>query len=306
MRKLKNRKKTSNENSRRPLTSYHLSHADKLLYPDVNITKLELASYYITIAKWILPHILKRPLTLLRCPNGQKKKCFYQRHLTTATENLYAITLPDKTNKPEPYLYIKDTSGLMALIQLGVLEIHPWASQIDKIEKPNFIIFDLDPGLHVEWRSVIEAAFFIKDHLQKLNLKSFVKTTGSKGLHVTVPIKRLYNWDKVKVFAHTFVKYLAMQNPQLIVANMSKTKRKGKIFVDYLRNQYGASGIAPYSTRIKENAAVATPLAWTELNVRIKSDTFTIRNLPQRLAKLKHDPWADFYLLKQKLSLSVV
>jgi bifunctional non-homologous end joining protein LigD len=194
----------------------------------------------------------------------------------------------------------------MALIQLGVLEIHPWASQIDKIDKPDFITFDLDPGLDTEWKKVIEAAVFVKDHLRKLNLKSFVKTTGSKGLHVVVPIKRLYSWDKVKVFTFAFVKYLSIQNPELIVANMSKTKRKGKIFVDYLRNQRGASSIAPYSTRIKENAAVATPLSWDELNVRIKSDSFTIKNLPQRLAKLKHDPWADFHQLKQKLSLPVV
>ncbi len=288
------------------MANFILSHPDKLLYPDVNITKLDLVNYYNKVAKWILPYILKRPLTLLRCPNGQKKKCFYQRHLTTKTKNLYGIKLNDKTEKSEPYLYIKDKLGLMALIQLGVLEIHPWASQIDKIEKPDFITFDLDPGSNIEWKKVIETAFLVKDHLQKLNLKSFVKTTGSKGLHVVVPIKRLYSWDKVKVFAHTFVKYLAMQNPQLIIANMNKTKRKGKIFVDYLRNQRGASSIAPYSTRIKQNASVATPLSWDELGVRIKSDTFTVKNLPQRLTKLKHDPWADFYLVKQKLSLPVI
>ncbi|MDD4893221.1 MAG: non-homologous end-joining DNA ligase [Candidatus Rickettsiella isopodorum] len=303
MRQLNRRKLAKNS---RALINFHLSHPDKLLYPGVNLTKLDLANYYNTVANWILPYILKRPLTLLRCPNGQKKKCFYQRHLTTATQDLYAVTLPDKTDKSEPYLYIKDKSGLMALIQLGVLEIHPWASQIDKIEKPDFITFDLDPGLQVEWKSVIETAFLVKDHLQKLNLKSFVKTTGSKGLHVVVPIKRLYSWDKIKVFSHAFVKYLSIQNPQLIVANMSKTKRRGKIFVDYLRNQRGASSIAPYSTRIKENATVATPLAWEELNARIKSDSFTVKNLPQRLAQLKHDPWTDFYQLKQKLSLPMV
>jgi bifunctional non-homologous end joining protein LigD len=300
-----NEKKLSCKNSRN-LANFHLSHPDKLLYPKVNITKLDLANYYNVVAKWILPYILKRPLTLLRCPNGQNKKCFYQRHLTNATENLYAITLADKTDKPEPYLYIKDEQGLMALVQLGVLEIHPWASKIDKIDKPDFITFDLDPGLQIEWKRVIEAAFFVKDHLQKLNLKSFVKTTGSKGLHVVVPIQRLYSWDKVKVFTQSFVKYLSIRNPQLIVANMSKTKRKGKIFVDYLRNQRGASSIAPYSTRIKENAAVATPLSWDELNIRIKSDGFTVKNLPQRLAKLKHDPWSNFYQLKQKLSLPMV
>ncbi|MFZ0218690.1 MAG: non-homologous end-joining DNA ligase [Candidatus Aquirickettsiella sp.] len=301
-----NRKKIAGKNGPQLFANFHLSHPDKLLYPDANITKLDLANYYNKIAKWILPYILKRPLTLLRCPNGQNKKCFYQRHLTTETKNLYAITLNDKTEKPEPYLYIKDKLGLMALIQLGALEIHPWASQIDKVEKPDFITFDLDPGSSIEWKQVIEAAFFIKDNLKRLNLKSFVKTTGSKGLHVVVPIKRIYSWDKIKLFSHTLAKNFAMQNPQLIVANMSKAKRKGKIFVDYLRNQRGASSIAPYSTRTKENAAVATPLSWDELSVRIKSDTFTIKNLPQRLIKLKHDPWADFYLLKQKLSLPMI
>jgi len=289
-----------------PKEKFNLSHPDKLLYPDVNITKLDLANYYNQIAEWILPYILQRPLTLLRCPNGQKKKCFYQRHLTAETENLYAISLSDKTNKSEPYLYIKNKLGLMALIQLGVLEIHPWASQIDKIEKPDFITFDLDPGLDTEWKKLIEAAFFVKDNLRKINLKSFVKTTGSKGLHVVIPIKRLYNWDKIKIFAHTFTQYLVMQNPQLLVANMSKAKRKGKIFVDYLRNQRGASSIAPYSTRTRANAAVATPLNWNELTTRIKSDTFTVKNLPQRLAKLKHDPWKDFFILKQKLSLPMI
>lgn len=302
---IKGEKKAGKKNES-PIINFNLSHPDKILYPNAKITKLDLANYYNTIAKWILPYILKRPLTLLRCPNGQEKKCFYQRHLTTETKNLFGITLSDKTEKPEPYLYIKDKLGLLALIQLGVLEIHPWASQIDKIDKPNYITFDLDPGVNIEWKKVIEAAFLVKDNLKKLHLKSFVKTTGSKGLHVIVPLKRIYSWEKVKIFSHTFVKYLAMQNPQLIVANMSKMKRKERIFVDYLRNQRGASSIAPYSTRITQNASVATPLSWHELNARIKSDTFTVKNLPQRLNKLKHDPWKDFYLIKQKLSLPMI
>lgn len=286
--------------------AFQLSNPDKLLYPEAKITKLNLVNYYSKIENWILPYIVKRPLTLVRCPEGQKKKCFYQRHLNKEIENLYPIKLTGKTAKSEPYLYVKDKFGLMALIQLGVLEIHPWASQIDKLDKPDFITFDLDPGMHVEWKRVIEAAFFVKDNLQKINLTSFVKTTGSKGLHVVVPIKRLYSWDKVKIFAHTVVNYLAMLNPHLIVANMSKTQRKGKIFVDYLRNQYGASSIAPYSTRVRENASVATPLAWDELSIRIKSDGFTIKTLPKRLDRLKHDPWEGFVTLKQTLSLPMV
>lgn len=301
MRKTNRKKIVAKKN--KPLSlDIHLSHPDKILYPDVNITKLDLANYYNEISEWILPYICQRPLTLLRCPNGQKKKCFYQRHLTVETENLFAISLIDKTHKHEPYLYIKNKLGLMTLIQLGVLEIHPWGSQIDKIEKPDFITFDLDPGSDTEWKKVIEAAFLVKEHLKKINLHSFVKTTGSKGLHVVIPIKRLYSWGKIKIFAYTFVKYLAAQNPQLIVANMNKVKRTGKIFVDYLRNQRSASTIAPYSTRIRSNAAVATPLNWDELSTRIKSDTFTVKTLPKRLVQLKHDPWADFFILKQKLS----
>ncbi|WP_240992235.1 non-homologous end-joining DNA ligase [Rickettsiella grylli] len=301
-----NSKKMRDQANRQVNANVHLSHPDKILYPDANITKLDLAHYYQKIEKWILPFIINRPLTLLRCPQGQMKKCFYQRHVTTKTKHVYAIHLTDKTSQSEPYLYIKNKWGLIELIQLDVLEIHPWSSRIDSIERPDFITFDLDPGMNLEWKKVIEAAFLVKEHLKKIHLHSFVKTTGSKGLHVVVPIKRLYRWDKVKVFTQTFVNYLAMQNPSLFVAHMNKAKRTGKIFIDYLRNQRGASSIAPYSTRMRRNASIATPLSWDELNVRIKSDTFTLKNLPKRFASLKRDPWENFYLLKQKLSLPVL
>jgi bifunctional non-homologous end joining protein LigD len=286
---------------------FQLTNPDKMVYPAVGITKLDLLNYYRQIEKWILPYILKRPLTVVRCPEGQQKKCFYQRHFSQIeVKNIYSITLQDKTDNPAPYIYIKDKLGLMSLIQLGVLEIHPWGSRIDHIEKPDLITFDLDPGSNVEWKKVIETAYIVKETLEKMRLISFVKTTGSKGLHVVVPIKRQYSWDKVKVFAHTLAEYLALHNPSLIVANMNKSKRKGKIFIDYLRNQRGASSIAAYSTRVRENASVATPLAWEELSMRIKSDSFTVKNLAKRLVRLKQDPWADFLNLKQKLYLTMI
>lgn len=281
-----------------------ISNPNKILYPNVNINKLDVANYYKKIAAWILPYISKRPLTIVRCPEGQQGECFYQRHLNEiAVNGIYPINLKNGKPSEKPYFYIKESVGLMTLSQLDVLEIHPWGSRIDKLEKPDLITFDLDPGLDVEWQEVIETAFFIKESLQQINLTCFIKTTGSKGLHIVIPIRRQYSWEKVKLFAHTFVDYLAMRNPDLIVTNMNKTKRKGKVFVDYLRNQRGATSIAPYSTRIRENAAVATPLAWDEVSVRIKSDHFTIKTLPQRLQRLKCDPWRDFLSLKQQLVL---
>ncbi|MES2141731.1 MAG: non-homologous end-joining DNA ligase [Pseudomonadota bacterium] len=284
--------------------NYPLSSPDKILYSEQRITKLDLANYYEQIQEWILPYITKRFLTIVRCPEGQQKKCFYQRHLKeNGVENIYSIPSKTKSAKLEPYFYIKDKLGLLALVQLGVLEIHPWGCHVDAIEKPDLVTFDLDPGTELEWKKVIEAAFFVKENLAQLNLISFVKTTGGKGLHVVIPIKRQYSWEKIKIFAQTFVKYLEMLKPDLYISNMNKSKRKGKIFIDYLRNQRSATAIAPYSTRAKKNAPIATPLAWNELSVRIKSDSFTVKTLPKRLTQLKKDPWIDFFSLKQTLRL---
>lgn len=280
---------------------YPLSNPDKILYLEQKITKLDLANYYEHVQNWILPHITKRFLTIVRCPEGQQKKCFYQRHLDEKIKNIYTLHHQTKSTKADTYFYVKDKFGLITLVQLGVLEIHPWGCRIDSPEKPDLIIFDLDPSPEVKWRKVIEAAFFVKENLGKLNLTSFVKTTGGKGLHIVVPIKRLYSWDKIKLFAQTFVTYLQALNPDLYVSQLSKSKRKGKIFIDYLRNQRGASAIAPYSTRAKKNAPIATPLAWNELSPQIKSDTFTIKTLPKRLAHLSKDPWEGFFSLKQTL-----
>ncbi len=288
-----------------PMTPISLSNPNKLLYPNLGITKLDLANYYARVHTWMLPYITKRFLTILRCPEGQKKECFYQRHLNEIKiEKLYSMNVQTKMNESESYFYIKDKLGILALVQLGVLEIHPWSCSIDSLEKPDLIIFDLDPGSGVEWKKVIDAALFVKENLAKLNLTSFVKTTGGKGLHIVIPIKRQYSWDTIKIFAHSFAKYLETLQPDLYISQLSKAKRSGKIFIDYLRNQRGATAIAPYATRANDNASVATPLAWDELSVRIKSDSFTIKTLPKRLDELKKDPWEKFFTLKQSLPLS--
>ncbi|HEX4044031.1 MAG TPA: non-homologous end-joining DNA ligase [Gammaproteobacteria bacterium] len=283
---------------------YPFTHPNKILYPNKKITKLDLANYYQQIHSWILPYVIKRPLSLVRCPQGQQQKCFYQKHINDmAAKNIYTLNIKEKNSGIESYIYIKDTNGLMEFIQLNVLEIHPWGCRIDKLEKPDMIIFDLDPGPGVAWKTMIETAYLVKENLKKINLIGFVKTTGGKGLHVVVPIKPLYSWNEIKTFSHAFVEYLVSLHPHLYLANMNKSKRKNKIFIDYLRNQRGATTIAPYSTRASKNASVSTPLTWDELSNRIKSDTFTVKNLPDRLKTLKKDPWGEFFELKQKLKL---
>jgi bifunctional non-homologous end joining protein LigD len=278
-----------------------LSHPEKVLYPEAKITKVDLANYYTAIHDWILPYLAKRPLTLVRCPQGYDKPHFFQKHLDKKSVTaLYPVAIKDKT-KTVNYAYLKNTAGLVELVQLNVLEIHCWGSHIDYPEKPDVIIFDLDPAPDVKWNAVIDAAKLIRKKLMAIKLKSFLKTTGGKGLHIVVPIRRNYSWDKVKAFARAFADAIVEENPKDFIATMSKDKRKGKIFIDYLRNGHGATAIAPYSTRARKNAPVSVPIFWEELTAKMHSDSFTIKNLPQRLAKLKKDPWEEFYKLAQTL-----
>lgn len=294
-------KKTIHKNSTSNHTLLKLTHPDKLLYPEARITKLQFAEYYLDIAPWILPYLSNRPLTLVRCPNGWNQKCFFQKHLHEIdNDSLHTVAIKEK-NKTEHYIYIKDKTGLLTLAQMGVLEIHVWNCHIDKVEKPDMIVFDLDPAPDVEWKKVIHAARFIRDNLEKINLQSFVRTTGGKGLHVVIPIKRQYDWDEIIAFSQAFVNYLVALKPNDYIGTMSKAKRTGKIFIDYLRNLRGATAISSYSTRALKNAPIATPLSWDELTTKIKPDSFTLTNLPKRLAKLKNDPWEEFFSIKQSL-----
>lgn len=279
-----------------------LSHPDKILYPEEGITKLEVAQYYETVKDWIMPYLAYRPLTLIRCPQGVSKKCFYQRHLKghNKSKDLFGIEIKDKTN-PEQYIYIKNERGLLQLVQMNVLEFHPWGGKVDNIEKPDWMIFDLDPDSDVSWKEVVQSAFLLKEELEYYDILSFVKTTGGKGLHVVVPLRRRYTWENIVHFSKIFVQYLVAKYPDQYIDVMSKAKRRHKIFIDYLRNHRGATAVGPYSTRVKEMVTVATPLSWDELTPKITSDYFTIHNLPQRLERLKKDPWQHFFELKQKL-----
>jgi bifunctional non-homologous end joining protein LigD len=296
----------SHLNQNNVIADVPLTHPDKVLYPDDGITKLDLANYYERVAKWILPHVTNRLLALVRCPEGIAKSCFFQKHpLQGTSQHLLRISVQEK-NKAEDHLAVNDLAGLISLVQIGVLEIHVWGSRIDQYEKPDRLIFDLDPDPTVDWPQVVTAAKEVRLLLKELGLIAFLKTTGGKGLHLVVPVQRRTGWDEAKQFSRAVADFLVAAAPDRYIANMSKAARKGKIFVDYLRNQRGATAIAPYSTRAHAGATVSVPISWRELSTSLRSDEFTIRNLPHRLARLRNDPWEGIDEVKQTITTSML
>jgi len=286
------------KSSRDELDHVRLTHPERILWEEQGITKQGLADFYIAIARWILPHVTGRVLSLLRCPSGASEKCFYAKHAWAGlSDSIRRVDVGDEA----PMLAIDDLKGLIALVQAGVLEIHPWGSRTADLERPDQINFDLDPGEGVDWRSMISAALEIRDRLKTHRLKSFVKTTGGKGLHVVVPIRPQADWDAVKDFTRILAEAMVADSPKLYVAKMTKKLRQGRIFVDYLRNGRGATSIAAYSTRARPGAPVSTPLAWDELSVAVRSNHYTLTNLQQRLDHLSEDPWQGFFTLRQVL-----
>jgi bifunctional non-homologous end joining protein LigD len=273
-----------------------LTHPDKIVDVESGLTKERLAQYYIDISEWILPHVVDRPLSIVRCPDGSGHPCFYQRHIATGSPTgIHTV----ETGKEETFLSISDLKGLVSLVQVGALELHPWGAPNAHVDKADHIIFDLDPDPSVNWSTVVETAFEFRDRLKKLGLESFVKTTGGKGLHVTVPLDGSREWNVVKKFAHDFAQSFADQDPAHFIAIMSKAARKGKIFIDYLRNDRTATAVCPYSTRARAGAPVATPLSWKELESSIDPHAFTVEAVQKRLAGLKADPWKGYFTVKQ-------
>lgn len=279
-----------------------LTNPDRLMYPDLGLTKLELAQFYVDIADWVLPHVIHRPLSVVRCPQGRQAKCFYQKHTAeTLPPAVRGVPVKEKGGTGE-YIAIDNLEGLISLVQVGVLEIHPWGSRDDDVEKPDLLTFDLDPDPSVGYERVVEGAFDLRHRFAAMGLESFVKTSGGKGLHIVVPIMRRSSWDEAKEFAKAVAVTMSKEQPEKYLANMSKAKRKGKIFVDYLRNGRGATSVAAYSTRAKANAPVSTPICWEELSPKLAPDAFRVENLRNRLARLKSDPWADYFNTRQSIT----
>ena len=287
------------------IAGVRLTHPDRILFPDVGVTKLDLAAYYESVADWILPYVVGRPLTLVRCPEGASGECFYQKNWKDNLPDEIKSVLVSAVKKNERYVTIDGLEGLISLVQIGTLEMHPWGSRNDKLEHPDQMIFDLDPDPDVPWSTVRRGAEQIRDLLAELNLDAFVRTSGGKGVHVVVPLARRNSWDEVKEFSHDISYGLALHEPERYVAKMTKNLRKGKIFIDYLRNQRGATSVASYSTRSRPTASVALPIGWDELSRIHGPADFTVANVPNRLRRLKHDPWKSFFTTRQTLTSAI-
>jgi bifunctional non-homologous end joining protein LigD len=276
-----------------------LSSPDKVLWPEQGITKSELADYYVSIAEVMLPHVAHRPVTMVRCPTGAEKKCFYQRHAASGVlPELKQVTVP---GFDEPYLYIEDVAGLVAMVQMGTLEIHPWGVRVEAPDRPDRIIFDLDPDEGLGFSDVIRATLEIRERLEALGLRSFVKTTGGKGLHVVLPIEPVTQWRDAKAFAKGFSELMAADAPDRYLTKISKAEREGRIFIDYLRNDPTSTAVGPYSTRSRPGAPVATPLEWDEVTVGLDPKAFTVETVPERVRGLARDPWSEMEQTKQPL-----
>jgi bifunctional non-homologous end joining protein LigD len=284
-----------------------ISHPDRSLFPAAGATKVDLARYYETLADWILPHLVDRPLTLVRCPNGIRPgpngdaDCFFMKHSKVWTwPQIRRVRIREKEKVGE-YMVADSLTAVVALVQMGVIEIHTWNSRVADIERPDRIVIDLDPGERVAWASVIEAARLVRQLLSVLDLESFVKTTGGRGLHVVVPLTPDADWAACLAFARAFAQALVRRQPSLFTQRFAKRGRDGRILVDYLRNNRTNTSIAAYSTRANAGATVSVPVTWQELSPARTPVRFTIHTVPTRLARLRSDPWKAYWKLKQRI-----
>jgi bifunctional non-homologous end joining protein LigD len=289
-------------NEKEEIEGVRLTHPDRVLFSDEGITKRDLVDYYLEIADLMLPHIAGRPLALVRCPRGSDQKCFFQKHASPGWPDLFKKVRIKEKSGTDDYLYIDDTAGLVAAAQMDILELHIWGCHVDKVEQPDRLVFDFDPGEGVDFGAVREGARELRGRLQALGLESFPLATGGKGIHVVVPLARKHSWNEHRAFAEAMARLMAEDSPARYVANMAKAKRRGKIYVDFMRNQRGSTAIAPYSTRARKGAYVALPLAWNALSRLADAHPAGVNDA----AKLVRagDPWKGYAKLRQALPLS--
>jgi bifunctional non-homologous end joining protein LigD len=272
-----------------------VTHPEKVLFADEGITKRNLIEHYVKVADRMLPHIANRPISLVRCPDGEGGECFFQKHASKGfPDEFRAVPIRESGGKKD-YLYIKDLQGLVAAVQMGALELHLWGAHADEVEKPDRMVFDFDPDEDVDFGAVKSAAKDMRTRLKKLGLESFPMATGGKGIHVVVPLARGHSWEQHRDFAEAMARLMAEEEPDRFVATMSKAKRKGKIFIDYLRNTRGATAIAPYSSRARKGAPFAVPLSWQSLGSLKNAQPFSVGDVP------RGDPWKGYAKLRQRL-----
>ncbi len=272
-----------------------ITNPGRVVYPDLGLTKLDIATFYADIQDWLLPLLANRLLSLVRCPDGSHQECFFQKHLLASQARNVPRQGFRQSKGVKPYAYVQSIAHVIALVQSGALEFHPFGSQITDLERPDLMVFDLDPSPGVGWQDVLGVTRELRERLESLGFTAFARTTGGKGLHVVVPLRPTTDWEGVKAFAKAVSERHAADAPSRLTTVLSKSKRRDKIFIDYLRNGRGATAVACYSTRARPGAPVAVPVRWDELKSSLRPDRYSVANLRRRLAALKEDPWGDFY-----------
>jgi bifunctional non-homologous end joining protein LigD len=284
------------------IAGIRFSHPDRLIYSAPPITKLALAQYYATIADWVVPHVAGRPLTLVHCATGVGRPCVYMKHSKVwGPDALRRVRITEKTKVGE-YLVADDIAGVIALVQMGVVEIHTWNTVTRHIERPNRIVWDLDPGPDVAWDTVIAAARELRDVLLALGLESWVKTTGGRGLHVVVPIESRHDWSECLLFARAFADVMVRSRPERYTTRYARQGRSQQILIDYLRNNRTNTSVAAFSSRARAGAPVSMPLTWDQLRPATPPSAFTVMTVPERLRRTRRDPWAGYWIARQRLT----
>jgi bifunctional non-homologous end joining protein LigD len=279
-----------------------ISNPDRVIYPEDGLTKADLADYYAEVEALMMVDAARRPITLIRCPQGRGKHCFFQKHDSGSMgEHVKRIAIKEKDGTLADYLYFDDVRGLLSCVQMGTIEFHGWGSRVDQVERPDRLVFDLDPDVGLDFAKVKQAAVRVRELVADLGLKSFPMLTGGKGIHVVIPLDRSADWAAVKSFADRFSRAVAEAEPERFTANIRKVQRKGRIFLDWLRNQRGATAVLPYSARAREGAPVAAPVAWEELDQYKGGNAFSIRDADQLIDRASSKLLAGWGQAKQAL-----
>lgn len=284
-----------------------ITSGDRMVYPEIKLTKRGLAEFYEAAAPLILPHMGGRPLSTMRCPDGPQATCFYQKHwAATRGARVRVVRVPEADGDPADYAIANDVADIMALVQMNAIEFHMWGSRTDALESPDRLILDLDPGPGVSWTTLRESAVHVRDLLQRAGLESWVKLSGGKGVHVTVPMQRRLTWQQLTDLARLMAGRLVADSPTTFVDTASKEKRTRRIFIDWLRNSRGATAVAPWTVRARPNAPVSVPLSWAELSTVASGSTFTVPAARELIASRRDDPWVSMLASRQRLTESVI
>jgi bifunctional non-homologous end joining protein LigD len=280
------------------IAGVRLTSPTRILYPDAGITKADLAAYWVAVAEHALPWMRHRPMTLVRCPEGIGGDCFYQKRAADSIPE--AIRRVD-VGEDEPYMLVDDLTAVLSLVQLGTLEFHPWNARADRLDRPDMLVLDLDPGPGVPWEAVKDAAVRVRDVLADAGLRSLPRASGGKGLHVVVPLTRRNTWRQTRDFARGVADRLAREEPERYVEVAAKDRRDGRVFVDYMRNTRGATSVCNYSPRAREGAPVAVPMTWDEVLDTASPPRWSIREVPARLDDVS-GPWRRFADVRQSIT----